>query len=181
MIFSSSLLRNLARMALLCGAVSACSPLFDWREVRDNTDGYTVLMPGKPSTHTRPVKLNDLTLDMSMRAVEVNQVMFAVGSVQLADIRQTATTLTFMKNQLLGNSKMISTTDKTSPTPDGRGMKIEVEASTAPVAGQPAAARVFYGRFIARDTHLYQVIMVGPKSSISDEVVETFLNSFKLH
>jgi hypothetical protein len=118
---------------------------------------------------------------MSMRAVEVNQVMFAVGSVHLADIRQAPATLTFMKNQLLGNSKMISTTDKTSPTPDGRGMMMEVEASTAPVAGQPASARVFYGRFIARDARLYQVVMVGPKSSITDEVVETFLNSFKLH
>ena len=180
MYLSSSFLHRAALAALLCCYLSGCSPTFDWREVRDPTDGYSVLMPGKPSTHTRPVLLNGMKLDMSMRAVEVNQLMFAIGQVHLPDSSSAAATLTIMKDQLLASSSTTSIREKLTPAADGRGSMIEVEAGGAPGAGNNGQTRVLYGRFISKDAALYQVLIVGPKNKITDEVVETFLTSFKL-
>ncbi len=177
---SSNFLLRAVLAALISCCLSACSPTFDWREVRDPTAGYSVLMPGKPSTHTRPVLLNGMTLDMGMRAVEVNQIMFAIGQVRLADSSSAAATLTIMKNQLLASSSTTSTREKIIPAADGRGTMIEVEAGGAPGAGNSGQSRALYGRFISKDAALYQVLIVGPKNKITDEMVETFLTSFKL-
>ncbi|HWW71252.1 MAG TPA: hypothetical protein VN089_15025, partial [Duganella sp.] len=70
---------------LMAVALSACSPQYDWRDYRANDAPYAVLFPAKPASQTRTIKLGDLDVNMTMTAAEVDGVVFAVGSAQLAD------------------------------------------------------------------------------------------------
>ena len=76
-----------ALMATLV-ALSACTPRFDWRSVRGTDAPYTILLPAKPSTHTRSVNLGGIQASMTMTAAEVDDVTFAVGSAELPDAAQ---------------------------------------------------------------------------------------------
>ena len=60
------------------------------------------------------------------------------------------------------------------------GLVARLPVGGAPGAGNNGQTRVLYGRFISKDAALYQVLIVGPKNKITDEVVETLLTSFKL-
>ena len=63
--------------------LSACSPKFDWREIRMNDAPISLLMPGKPASHARDVDLNGIKVKMQMTAVDVNQISFALAYAKL--------------------------------------------------------------------------------------------------
>lgn len=74
---------RIGRALVFALALSACSPAFNWREVQAGDDGYRVMLPGKPSHLQRRINLDGLDVEMSMRAVEVEGMSFAVGSIRL--------------------------------------------------------------------------------------------------
>ena len=51
-------------------AGTGCSPNFNWREVQGTEPSYTVLLPAKPSSHSRVVDLDGLKVTMTMTAAE---------------------------------------------------------------------------------------------------------------
>ena len=67
MIFSPTHLRNTVFIASLL-LLSACSPKFDWREVRSETASYIVALPTKPTTYTRKIDLKGIPVSMTMIA-----------------------------------------------------------------------------------------------------------------
>lgn len=71
-----------AALAVALG-VAACTPAFNWREVQAGDDGYRAMMPGKPAHVQRRINLDGLEVEMSMRAVEVEGMSFAVGAIRL--------------------------------------------------------------------------------------------------
>ena len=103
---------------LMSAALSACSPQYDWRDYRSNDAPYAVLFPSKPATQTRSVKLDNLDVDMTMTAAEVDGVVFAVGSAQLADAARTPAALEAMKAALSTTSAPPS--PKRRPPPPAR-------------------------------------------------------------
>ena len=153
-----------------CAAVlAACSPKFDWREVRGTSAPFVVLLPAKPATHTRSVNLDGISVDMTMTAADAGGVTFAVGTAELPDAAQAQHALTAMKTALVRNIGG-TVRKETTPSPG----TVEVEA-----AGTDS--RLLLARFIARDKRIYQVIAVGKESALPPEAAETFFTSFKLN
>lgn len=178
---------------VLAMTLCACSPHYNWREFRSQEAPYVVLFPAKPSTHTRAVRLDQLTVQMTMTAAEVDGVVFAVGSARLAEAAQAPAALRAMRTALAHNIgaadvaaaaqpdsastpgapavPSVPTTPAISSAADGavieaRGMR----------SGQPA---LLIGRFFARDGHIYQVVVMGAERQIDRTQVDTFLASFK--
>jgi hypothetical protein len=81
----------------------ACSPHWNWREVKSNDAPFTVLLPDKPASHSRNIVLNDMEVTMLMTAAEVDGVNFAVGSIQLPDKTKTEAALNAMQFALIKN------------------------------------------------------------------------------
>lgn len=172
---------------VLAMALCACSPHYNWREFRSQEAPYVVLFPAKPSIHTRAVRLDDLTVQMTMAAAEVDGVVFAVGSARLAEAARAPAALHAMRVALARN---IGAADVTiSPPPHASNMVTRPAAPGASPAadsgiiearglrnGQPA---LLLGRFIARDGHIYQVVVMGPERQLDRAQVDTFLASFK--
>lgn len=165
------LFRSTVPATLLCLALAACSPQFNWREVHGDGAPFTVLLPAKPSTYAQPVDLDGLRVTMSMTAAEVDGLMFAVGSAELPDASQVPHALGAMKTAMMRNI--------------GAG-----QAREKPVAGMPAVdidadgnrggrPLRLVGRFAASGQRVYQAVVIGPAARMTPEVVDTFLASFK--
>ncbi|CAN5212739.1 hypothetical protein BH10PSE17_BH10PSE17_26480 [soil metagenome] len=71
---------------------TACSPRFNWREVRD--DNNTVaLLPARPQKVVRPLPLLEATIQFTLISAEVGDSLFAFGSASLPDALRTPATL----------------------------------------------------------------------------------------
>ena len=162
-------------MLLMSAALSACSPQYDWRDYRSNDAPYAVLFPSKPATQTRSVKLDNLDVDMTMTAAEVDGVVFAVGSAQLADAARTPAALEAMKKALVNN--IGATVTKATASSTGAQTVLDVEAK----GNRNGEPMVLIGRFIAKDKRVYQVIVMGREKNIVPDTVDTWFSSFKLN
>lgn len=163
--------------AIACALLlAACSPKFNWREVRGSGAPYVVMLPAKPASHTREIDLDGIPVSMTMTAAEVDDVTFAVGAAALPDPAQASKALNAMKTALVRNiggkiTREESEGSATIPT------TIEIEASGPP--GRNGQPHLLFARFVAKDKYVYQVVAVGSEKSISREAVDTFLASFK--
>lgn len=166
--------------------LSACTPTYDWREIHGSDVPYTVLLPAKPSTYSRQVNLGPTMAIMTMTAVEIDAVTFAVATAQLPDAAQAQAALVVMKNTLVSNLHAIVRQEHLQH--DGNRLQITLDATPAPpaagaTAGSAAAAGKapsLHARFLARGRQVYQVIVVGPDAATPPDAVAMFLSSFKI-
>jgi hypothetical protein len=158
--------RTLA-LLLLATILAGCSPKYDWRDYRSPDAPYAVLFPGKPASQTRAIQLDQLAVSMTMTATEIDGVVFAVGSAQLADAAQAPAAVAAMQSAMVNNIGGSVTSNKTLASG-----AVEVEASGRNMR--------LSGRFFAKNRQVYQIVVVGPPQKIDAETLETFFSSFKL-
>ncbi|MEO6921432.1 MAG: hypothetical protein ABI171_20690 [Collimonas sp.] len=159
--------------------LSACSPKFNWREVRSKEAPYSVLLPTKPSTFSRPIDLDGMPLTMTMTASKVDDTVFAVGSATVPDAAKAQAALIAMKTALVKNINGIVRSEKSSAaasSTQGLSASIDIEAVGKTPGGKD---EVLFGHFVSRDKQIYQVIVMGPAKEVSRENVDTFISSFK--
>lgn len=162
--------------------LAACTPRYDWREVRDKDGAYAVTYPAKPTQDAREVKFASGALPMRMQAARVDAALFAVGVVTLpnddATLRQTV--LTELQHGLLAN------VSDAAATPTQVMVRQAGDAPSVPglsVAAQGMASdkteRYVAARFVGRGNHVYQVVVLATKAPAKDQV-DQFLDSFTL-
>lgn len=180
--FISTLIRNtaLAATALL---LLACSPKYDWREIRSEAAPYVVALPTKPTTFSRKIDLNGTQVSMTMVASEVDGVTFAVGSAELPDATQAQVSLAAMKTAMIKNISGTIRQEKVLTIPQsmhapGTVAVTEIEAIGPTVNGQP---RILHARFLARENRVYQLVVMGSEETASRDLASTFFSSFKLN
>jgi hypothetical protein len=151
--------------------MAGCTPSHDWREIRATDGAFSILMPAKPATLTRQIDLDGVKVSMTMMAAEIDNVTYAVGSVELADDSAAKIALLAMKTAMVRNINGAILREKSA------GNTIDLEASGAPAGGAP---RLLIARFVSNNKRAYQVIVTGPEKAIAREQVDTFMTSFKL-
>jgi hypothetical protein len=162
--------------------LAACNPKYNWRDYDSPDAPYRVMFPAKPATHTRPVNLNGLKVEMTMTAAEVDGVMFAVGSAVAPDAASAQTALTAMKTALVRNIRATITRENASTAAtagaqgSARHSKIDIEAT----GSRNGIKMRLVGHFEARDNQIYQVIVMGQEKALAPEQTEQFISSFKL-
>jgi hypothetical protein len=170
---------RIALCASVVLALFACTPKFDWREVRGTNAPYTVILPAKPATLSRQVNLDGEQVSMTMTAADVDDVTFAVGTAELPDPAKAQRALAAMKTALVNNIGGTVKQEKLSGPP-AAPTSIELEAVGTPGAKTGGQRRLLFARLIAKDKRVYQVIVIGKEKAISREAVDTFFTSFKL-
>ena len=162
--------------------LSACNPKYNWRDYDSPDAPYRVMFPAKPATHTRPVDLNGLKVEMTMTAAEVDGVMFAVGSAVTPDAQSAQAALTAMKTALVRNIRATVTKESASSAAaagaqgSAQHSKIDIEAT----GSRNGIKTRLVGHFEARDNQIYQVIVMGQEKTLAPEQTEQFISSFKL-
>lgn len=73
----------LASCALAGAGLMACSPTFNWREVRLDPTGLVALLPCKPDQAVRPVTMGSARMNLHMQGCEAGHATFAVAFAQV--------------------------------------------------------------------------------------------------
>lgn len=154
--------RSYAALAAL--VLAGCSPTYNWRDYTSGDGSFRVLFPAKPSTHTRPIDLGGIKVDMTMTAAEVEGTTFAVGTAVAPDAALAQATLPAMRQALLRNIG--------ASAPPGETLDVDAVGK-----GNGGPVRLV-GRFVAKGTRMYQVIVVGKPGAMPPEHTEQFLSSF---
>lgn len=196
--FSARCLYALGLAAIVFG-LSACSPEYDWRDIRNEEGGYLITFPAKPTTAARQVKLGGQNRPMTMQAAKVKHTMFAVGVVTLPDSQseqgQALRTqiLQEMQQGLMANlqggalvtqsTQAISGQTAGNPPQVWQGVLLK---ETGQAKGE-ANARRMTAYILARGNRLYQVMVlevipkdskIGKESAIAEQT-DQFFASFK--
>ena len=146
--------------------LAGCSPTYNWRDFTPADGSYRVLFPAKPATHTRPIDLGGIKVEMTMSAAEVEGTTFAVGTALAPDAALAQATLPAMRQALLRNIGAADT---------GAGK----ETLDVDVVGKGSGGPVrLVGRFVAKGPRVYQVIVIGEPGAMPPEHTAQFLTSF---
>ncbi len=176
---TAMLKKNLCAGRLVCAALcwsalAACSPPLDWREVRVAEPPFIVMMPAKPTTHTRTVKLDAMEVGMTMRGAEAAGVTYAVGTVALQDGVAAASAARALQAALVRNIGGTIQQDKQILV---SGLPItDLQADGKNARGE---AMRLHARFAARGPFAYQAVVLGPSGKFSADAAGIFLDSFR--
>ena len=172
-----------AGLAALLLSVSACSPTFNWRELRVDGTPLVALMPCKPESATRPVPLGGAgaaPAELHMHSCETGGLRFAVAWADVGQPAQVAPSLAAWRSASLQAIRVVP------PPVDDPSTQWGVTVAGAPAAqgvsaqgqdpqGQPVQTRAAY---FAQGTQVYQAAVYGAK--LSDEAVDGFFAGLRL-
>jgi hypothetical protein len=158
-------------------ASTGCSPNFNWREVQGTEPSYTVLLPAKPSSHSRVVDLDGLKVTMTMTAAETDDINFAVACIKVDDESQRHAALLTMQKAMLQNIHGEIVQQKVIALKDGKKMT-EIHATGKISTGRHLS---LFARFGEHGQDVFQVVALGPSDKLTNEIADTFLSSFTAH
>ena len=174
------------RAALISAALalSACSPDYNWREIRPVDGGYHVMLPARPASMSRQINLDGLPVTMTMSGARVDEQRFTVGAAVLPDDdpatreKATAAMRAAMVRNIDGRESALA--DVQVPVLDGAGRTkatqpgVRIDA-TGRHGERPAHMSA---QFVARGRRAWQVVVIGPAPD--PEHARQFLDSFRI-
>lgn len=170
-----------ALAALLLGA---CSPEYNWRELRSAEGGHLVMLPAKPASMTRDIHLEEMPVSMAMQGARVGKTSFTVAVATLPDDSEAtrAKAVAAMRAGMLRNIAGVEKSVRSVPVPlvDFGGAPVGTLPGTrvdaeGEVKGEPVTMSA---GFVARSNRAWQWVVLGPAPD--PEQVATFLDSFRL-
>lgn len=143
------------------------------------------MLPARPQTVIRDVKLNADTVPMSMTSTGIGATLFAVGVARLpavapADRQQT---LAGFRDALVRNIDGQVTRTAAAPLAIPSGDTRTLLASESmEAAGRDASGRAvrLAARFYIVDDRLFQVVALSAVGEVEAEALDTFFTSFRL-
>ena len=177
-----SLIKSIIFPLLAAGLMAACSPAYNWRDYSSQDAPFRVMFPDKPSVHKRSIDVGGMTVEMTMTAVDIDGVTFAVGSAEAPDAAKATAALGAMKTALVRNIGATITKEKSSAAASAangnsaQGASIDIEATGV----QNGTPMKLVGHFESRNKRFYQVIVMGKQKALSPEQTDQFMSSFKL-
>ena len=169
---------------ILAVLLMACSPEFDWREVRADDASFVVLLPAKPASMTRRIELDGLSLDMTMHGAKVRDTAYTVGVIKLPDASEATQSkaLAAMQAAMVRNISGTLRVDRpvSITRVDAAGARVDaVPGKEIEAVGRMGDrdARLL-ARFVSVDARAWQVVVLGPDTD--REQAEQFLESVRL-
>ncbi|CAE6729226.1 hypothetical protein [Paraburkholderia aspalathi] len=177
-----AVLRTVACTLALGGALTACSPTFDWRTIMNNDNGYTVDLPAKPDNDQRAVQIDGKPMQMAMQTAEAGDAVFAVGTVMLPsdDEATQRAALEFLRTGLARNVGAAPDAHAVQIPLAAGGKVLGLEMKLSGEAGSQHETRTVYARLVARGRHVYQAAIIASKP-VQQEQVDQFFSSFQLY
>lgn len=174
-------LRSLG-LALIAGlALSACSPTFNWRELRPEGTPLQALMPCKPESATRPVPLDGgEPTELHMHSCDTGGLTFAMAWAELGDEARVPAALAGWRRASLSAvrvdpARVDDPANAWAAVVPGAKQALGLAAQGSDHQGRPVQVRAVH---FARGTQVYQAAIYGP--TLGDEVTTTFFGGLQL-
>ncbi|MEO6016936.1 MAG: hypothetical protein ABIP46_06745 [Polaromonas sp.] len=166
-------------------SLQACSPVFNWREVRPDNTRFSLLLPCKPDTAQKTVPLGGRPTALAMLGCDAGGATFAVAVADIGDATAAgpvlaqwqALTLANMKAPPPGAPGLAGATQVQALKLTGAG--IQPPAVLVKAQGQRADGTAVSGQaaYFAQGSQLFQVVVYAGK--LAPDVADTFFSSLK--
>lgn len=157
--------------AAAAGALAACSPALDWREVPVEDTGLRVMFPCKPEHEARQVPLAGRAVDMQGMACRSGDSTFAVMAADLGSPIDASRAL--QQWQAASVAALRARDPRSTPfRPRGAlevAESVQLSASGARPDGSAVQSRAAY---FARDGHVFQAVVLSPR--LTPELADPF-------
>lgn len=176
---------HLALILLLSSLFLACTPTFNWREVRlESDDGSTLKasLPCKPDTATRKQRLAEIQVDLSMTGCVANETTFTLSRIPMTNPLNApkvlaawqAATVANVRAKPAGTITIPAVVSGASAWPPVVWQTIDGEVTRAHI--------VWFAKQTATGVNLYQAAIYGKQlsSESSKEGVNPFFESLQL-
>ncbi len=151
--------------------LAGCTPEYNWRELTVADDRAIVMFPSRVKTEQRTIRVDGMDLVFSLTSAAVDQSVFSVGYAPLSSALDTAQTERLVQ---AFTTALAARVGQPLMPQALNGDLFELESV---VAGQ--ASRLL-GRVLIHRGMLIQVVVSGPKKSLSKENATEFMRSLAL-
>lgn len=159
-------------------ALAACSPAFNWREVRPENTRLSFLLPCKPDRAQKIVPLGGQSSTLSMLGCDAGGATFAVAVADLGDPSKAAPVLAQWQSLTLANMKAGPATSQVLPI-KLPGAAVEPGPVLVKAQGQRADGTAVSGQaaYFAQGSQVFQAVIYS--AQITPEVAETFFSNLR--
>jgi hypothetical protein len=173
-------------------ALAACSPTFNWREVRPENTRLSLLLPCKPDKLQKTVPLGGRPTELTMLGCETGGAIFALAVADVGDAAKVSDVLAQWQRLTLLNMKAepVATTPhpETGSAPQATqvlALKLTGATSSDPAPvlvkarGKRADGSEVIGQaaYFAQGAQIFQVLVYADK--LTPELSETYFSSLK--
>jgi len=161
-------------------ALGACSPTFNWRDLRPTGTPLQALMPCKPELAERTLPLAGVPTVMHMHSCEAGGQTFAVAWADVADATGVAEILAGWRAGSLAAIRVDPVTAAKADTDwtvtvRGAQLLLGLQATGLNPQGKTVQMRAAY---FSKGTQVFQAAVYGPM--LPDEVLTTFFEGLRL-
>jgi hypothetical protein len=168
--------RTLVASLLLGCAVAACSPTFDWREVRTAQGGLAAMLPCKPDKGERTVPMAGLQVSLQALSCGTGGATFAVLAADIEDPARAGEVLAQWKTATLANLHSPSAQETPFQPRGARRLpqSLQVVATGRRADGSKVESHAAY---FAAGSHVFQAVIYADR--LKPEMAETFFSGLK--
>jgi hypothetical protein len=169
--------RNFGAWMAAMGLLAACAPALDWREVRPDDSGVTMLFPCKPDSHARRVSLGKQQVRLLLHACTAGGSTWALAFADMGDPALVGEALTELGNAAQKNLEASQPrplglkVDGATPNPHSQRFEITGRAPDGREVTEQVAV-------FAKGMRVYQATALGQK--LEPEAVATFFGSLRV-
>lgn len=170
------MLRLIAAILVSASTLAACSPTFNWREVRAEPTALKAMLPCKPDKGARNVPMAGREVSLHVIGCDTGNATFAVMFADLGGPGRAGEVLAQWKAASLANMRGAST-QETPFTPPGAlalPQSIQVVASGQRPDGSTVQSQAAY---FAHGSHVFQAVIYT--GQLKPEVAEPFFSGLK--
>jgi len=169
--------KYLLSFLLLCFSLAACSPQHNWREVSNQEAGYTATFPGRAAVVTRAVNILNLDVPLSMQAVAVEGLYYAVGYIPLQG-GLAGKGAELIDALALAMAHNINSDSSALTQAKYAGVAAQyLDISGVSTKGQKLKARAY---FFEHDKRVYEVFLIGGQDQFNPDIVSQWFSGFSL-
>lgn len=166
---------RIALIALL--ALAACSPTYNWREVRTPEGGLKALLPCKPDQGTRTQNLGTQVVEVQMLGCEAGGALYAIAAASVGAQGQAGTVLSQWQARTLENMRTAS--PRVSPFALAGAAQDPAPVSVRALGvGPDGRAVTLQAVWFARGDRVYQAALYA--ETVREEQSEPFFSGLAL-
>jgi hypothetical protein len=168
--------RILAALLVIGCAAAACSPTFNWREVRTPQGGLAAMLPCKPENGERTVPMAGRQVNLQALSCSTGGATFALLTADIEDPERAGEVLAQWKAATLANLRSPSAQESAFQLRGARNLpqSVQVVASGQRADGSKVKSQAAY---FARDSRVFQAVIYA--GQLKPDMVEPFFSALK--
>jgi len=157
-------------------ALAACSPTFNWREVRAEPTALKAMLPCKPDKGARNVPMAGREVSLQVIGCDTGDATFAVMFADLGDVGRAGEVLAQWKAASLSN--MRATSSRETPFRPAGALALPQSLQVVASGLRPDGSKVdSQAAYFAHGSHVFQAVIYT--GQLKPEVAEPFFSGLK--